>query len=428
MWMAIAPSPWRPEWQAPLIDIAAAMTPVMVWRNEVLLLDVKASLQWLGGVRGLRRRVRTDLLALGIHARIALALTAPGAWLLVLDALTQPQRLVWRYALSPKRLAQRADAINIDWLPEAKPHAAWLHRMGCHTLGKLRMLDRTELIARTDTVLVNSIDQVYGRAVFAYEPLKLPPRFQEQRELPRLIDNASALEPFFKHLLEALCNWLSAHHLTLSRMECRLLHRDRSRAWQPTILMLAVSNPTDSFAVLWRWLRVRLEQTPLPAPVSDISLLTRVLAPRSQRNLSLFADRLLEDESASQTLDLLRARLGQTCVQRAGLLADYRAEVANTWHEDCGYASTPVVLNWGVHCPAWLMSEPRPLSVRHDQPCLQGPLKLLQGPYRIETGWWDQGLALRDYFVATDQSHRRYWIYRERDQVAANWFLHGLFG
>lgn len=428
MWMAIAPTPWRPEWQAPLVDMAAAITPAMAWHDQALLLDVKASLQWLGGVRGLKRRVQAELTAIGANAHVAIALTAPGAWLLAIDMQAKPSSLAWRYALSAKRLTQRLETVSIDLMPQAARHGELLHRMGCHALGQLKKLDRSELAARTDVALIKALDQTYGQAVFGYQPLKLPPQFQTQLELPYLAQNTQALAPYLKRLLQALCQWLTDHHLALSRLECRLRHRDRRRAWQPTTLMLAVRHPTDSFALLWRWLQLRLERTSLPAPVSDIGLVTRTLAPRDNANLLLFGDDQPADESISETLDLLRARLGQACVQQAVPKADYRLELANTWQTEEPGQPSPVVLEFGPHCPSWLLTEPKPLTIRQDQPCLQGPLRLLQGPYRIETGWWDHSLALRDYFVATDASERRYWIYRERDQFNARWFLQGLFG
>jgi protein ImuB len=55
-------------------------------------------------------------------------------------------------------------------------------------------------------------------------------------------------------------------------------------------------------------------------------------------------------------------------------------------------------------------------------------LKLLRGPERIESGWWDGARIARDYFVAQDQHAVRYWIYRERDHEQPRWFLHGVFG
>ena len=57
----------------------------------------------------------------------------------------------------------------------------------------------------------------------------------------------------------------------------------------------------------------------------------------------------------------------------------------------------------------------------------QRPLQLVQGPERIESGWWDGLDVRRDYFIAESTCHARYWIYRELPQARA-WYLHGLFG
>jgi protein ImuB len=52
-----------------------------------------------------------------------------------------------------------------------------------------------------------------------------------------------------------------------------------------------------------------------------------------------------------------------------------------------------------------------------------GPLKLLAGPERIESGWWDGNEVARDYFVAQTLEHELVWIYRARG-AAGGWFLH----
>jgi protein ImuB len=430
MWIAIAPQPWCPEWQAPLVAAGAAITPAMVWRQRVLLLDIQASLQWLGGVRGLKHTLHHELATLNITGHAVMAHTATGAWLLAIDQTVHPKSWTWCYALSATRLAKRLDGIVIDRLPETKPFAPWFTRLGCHTLGDLRALDRSELLARTNDSLLSAIDQAYGHAPFGYQPLALPMQFHERLELPRLIEDAGALEPYTKRLLHTLCAWLSANHLAVSRLQCRLHHRDRQRARAPTTIVLALAKPSDQPTVLWRWLSVRLERMALPAVVSDITIFTCTLSVRQTQNLSLFDD-TDADHDTWQTLDLLRARLGQAGVKQARLHADYRPEVANAWQtlDDTQALPTSAPMpDTGAHCPAWLLPEPRALSTRQDQPYLQGRLRLLQGPWRIETGWWDTGLAARDYFVASDESSRRYWIYRERGQPEARWFLHGLFG
>ena len=65
--------------------------------------------------------------------------------------------------------------------------------------------------------------------------------------------------------------------------------------------------------------------------------------------------------------------------------------------------------------PVWLLEPPQPLPERRCQPLLDGaPLQLLSGPERIEAGWWDEGLAGRDYFIAQAADASLVWIYRLR--------------
>jgi protein ImuB len=77
--------------------------------------------------------------------------------------------------------------------------------------------------------------------------------------------------------------------------------------------------------------------------------------------------------------------------------------------------------------PFWLLDPPLALQVRRNRPFHGTPLTLVRGPERIESGWWDQQSAVRDYFVAEDAHAARYWIYRERGVQDASWFLHGLY-
>ncbi|KOQ18692.1 nucleotidyltransferase/DNA polymerase, partial [Achromobacter xylosoxidans] len=78
--------------------------------------------------------------------------------------------------------------------------------------------------------------------------------------------------------------------------------------------------------------------------------------------------------------------------------------------------------------PFWLLDPPLPLKLAGHRPQYAGQaLRLMRGPERIESGWWDPALTVRDYFVAEDAAGARYWIYRERDDEHARWHLHGLY-
>ena len=79
--------------------------------------------------------------------------------------------------------------------------------------------------------------------------------------------------------------------------------------------------------------------------------------------------------------------------------------------------ATPTTTN-AVDRPLWLLDPPRPANAKG--------FKLLDGPERIDVGWWeDDARALEwDYFVAVAKTGARRWLYRDREQ---RWYLHGYF-
>ena len=80
--------------------------------------------------------------------------------------------------------------------------------------------------------------------------------------------------------------------------------------------------------------------------------------------------------------------------------------------------------------PLWLLDSPEVLREVDGRPYRRGPLELLAGPERIESGWWDEGEAIgdlrRDYFIARTVDERWLWIYRD-GRVPGGWLLHGYF-
>jgi protein ImuB len=76
--------------------------------------------------------------------------------------------------------------------------------------------------------------------------------------------------------------------------------------------------------------------------------------------------------------------------------------------------------------PLWLLSRPAPLAATTTTPCYDGPLMLVAGPERIESGWWDGHDVARDYFIARNRDEALFWIYREC-RTSGGWYLHGVF-
>jgi protein ImuB len=122
-------------------------------------------------------------------------------------------------------------------------------------------------------------------------------------------------------------------------------------------------------------------------------------------------------------LERLRARLGSEAVRGVYPIAEHRPEQAWRYGEpgemtgDCPSGERPL----------WILDTPMRLQQKRGRPLLHGRLSLQADRERIESGWWDGGDVRRDYFIAEDTRHSRYWIYRDLDDADGHWYLHGIF-
>ena len=206
-------------------------------------------------------------------------------------------------------------------------------------------------------------------------------------------------------------------------------------------MLAAPSRDVDHLSLL---LRERLDRTQLAAPVLDLSLHCDDIARAPPPSGELFPSAQGEREGLTRLVERLQARLGRPRVRRLARVQDHRPERGSASHEVDAAAlhtrpdakSVPPVLHGGlithpITRPVWLVEPAQALSERRDQPLLDGaPLQLLSGPERIEAGWWDEGLAGRDYFIAQAADASLVWIYRLRLpslDAAQGWYLHGRF-
>jgi protein ImuB len=88
----------------------------------------------------------------------------------------------------------------------------------------------------------------------------------------------------------------------------------------------------------------------------------------------------------------------------------------NYWQDKTGDGNTR---------PLYLLTDPKALSIEAGSPCMSGKLELLQGPERIDFGWWDNDAIARDYYIAKHHTGSLYWIYQNLDN--SRWYLHGIF-
>ena len=396
--------------------------------SHSLLLDVGASLSLFKGPRNLYRCIQNSLHVVGAQAHISMAPTAAGAWLMA------HQKKSRRRILSMPSMVRHLNTLHISTLPMAKPYLAWLDAIGCTTLKDLNKLPRSGLSQRTSPQIVHYLDAAYGKTSMHLNWYQPPDTFHALYLLDFHTLHAHALLLAAQSLIEQLCGWLQARRQAASSLQFSLHHEKGRHACPPTCIVLDLSVPTrfaEDFLLL---LKEQLQHEHVQASVIAVELHHIQSQSECEPSGDLFPDRSQHRQQENQLLDLLRARLGQHSILQPDSMASHVPEYANHW-VDAGPDSQAVGQRArphdspGVHHPFWMLEEPVQLDTKNDRPVYRGhALRLVQGPERIESGWRQDGQHLqRDYFVASDNQHCRYWIYRQRGSDDPRWFLHGLF-
>jgi len=398
---------------------------------NTVLLEVQASLRYFGGPTRLLQRLREVVSPLGHRVHAASAPTPLGAALLARG----PRRM---HCSDAPAMQRALDATPVWLLGPGREHWEALQGMGLCTLADLRRLPRSGLARRFGTALLADLDRAYGERPDPRVPLALPPQFDSRLELFARADSTEQVLHAAGMLLARLAAWLAAQHAFVRGFVLAMQHepRWRSDAQVPpqTLLSVSLAEPSRDPVHLQVLLRERLAQLQLPAPTLELRLAAREIVSGEAPSGELFASAASEREGLVRLVERLQARLGAAQVQRLQAVHDHRPERASATRPvdaaRVGQRNAAVSVPAAPLRPVWLLAPPEPLPARGARPLLAGrALQLLSGPERIESGWWDQALAERDYFIAEDAEGALVWIYRARlpGRDAAGWFLHGRF-
>ena len=445
---------------------ALAFTPMVCLSPPAgVLLEVGTTLRYFGGIDALMQRLDNTLAPLGHRVHRARAPTAQGAaW------LSQ-----WRDGVvcaDLTALYHTLDRVPMDVLDSTQIHLDTLVGMGLRHVGELRRLPRDGLARRFGEALLAELDSAWGTRPDPREPVVLPPVFEGHVELFTRADTADQLRHGTEVLLARLVAWLSARHAFVRRFHL-LLRQERRRRVEGaavTVVDVALAEPSRDAAHLQSLLHERLAALDMPAPALELSLHAHDIVHQPPPNTDLFPTPRSEHAGLVRLIERLQARLGADQVQRLVRVADHRPECGGLVMPyepgSPSRAPEPAVVprrptrrqarTSGRHAPlpakaavvpracpvepersvppsrpVWLMAEPVPLPELLSRPVLEGrPLQLLSGPERIEAGWWDAGLAERDYFIAETTEGALVWVYRARLPLSGEegWFLHGRYG
>lgn len=385
-------------------------TPSVCLDEQALLLEVRASLRLFGGIAELRRSVDHGLRRFHLSFGMAMAPTPRAALWLARSKRDVHVDHVEVLSAALGELPLSSTGFDAELLER-------LRGTGARYLRDVLRLPRDGFARRYGARPLREIDQALGRVADVRRPVPPPKRFEARFDLAHEVEAVERLHHPLQQLLDELDDWLRATQQGVHGIRVDFVHRDES----VTGVQLGFAEVTRNRSRMLALLERKLENVRLAASVLEIRLQAHRPVPLAGHDRALFREQR-DDENWPQLLECLRARLGDDAVTGIEPCADHRPECA--WQFVAPGRAGATIPH--ARRPHWLLETPQPLSVVRDMPWCDGPLVLLDGPERIETGWWDGNDVVRDYFIARDAHGRRLWLCR--DARTGRWWLQGVFG
>jgi protein ImuB len=343
--------------------------------------------------------MREELVALGFRHRIALA---PNPWAARALAGVHDGLAISHDAPLQQALGQ-LPVERAGLPPEA---ATSLRRMGLRRLAQVYALPRAALGRRVGSETLEQLDRLTGALATPLSCYQPPDHFESRIEFNYEVGATGQLLFPLRRMTGDLAAYLAGRDGGVQRFMLRLEH-ERGAATEVPVGLLA---PERDAAMLFELARGRLDLVQLAAPVRALQLIARELPPFVPAGRDLFDARPPQAVPWEQLRERLRARLGDQAVHGLAVRADHRPERA--WREHGDGASAP-----SLPRPGWLLPQPIPLRERE--------VRILAGPERIESGWWD-GDVRRDYYVIETAAGQRAWVFCPAGE-RTGFMLHGWF-
>ena len=387
--------------------------------------------------------------------------------------------VIWRVAPTPRAaflLARSGEsALENIRLTQASvepqvltdDHCEQLAAMGIHTLGQLCQLPRADLALRFGTTLISYLERLEGNQPDRVAELKFPLRFRRALHLLSPIrDKNVLLRGPMSDLLTELVHWLISHQLATPLLRWRF--ESGARGERAVNLDVRLAQAQREYRYLESLCRLAVDRIELPPEVLSLELRVDKLEAWSGSNRAI-AGLLGPDSGTSREtpntaqdtaaltslIDRLETRLGhgicrglqsidQPLPEASWVMtAPFPPKPANR-HQRPGISRTaatgsssgsrtvsraaaprksaesPAAPRAAPQKPSWIFSTPHALDIHS--------ATLLQGPERIESGWWmtDSGEPCwRDYYIARLRNGAIGWVFTD---ASRDWYLQGYFG
>jgi protein ImuB len=423
--------PLRQLWYAAVFQGMAPLEPVVLQKlcmhaqaftsfvsiepPNALLLEIKGSVKLFGSLQRLHADIDACWRQLALQAFSA---TAPSTLAALWLARAGTAQQIEDFEMLPGRLAK----VPIACTAWDTDRLQTLRAMGVTHLGELMRLPRAGLARRLSPAMVRDLDIALARQPAPRRAFVPRERFRERCDFETEIEHTAYLEKALEPVIERCARFLLKRQAGVQALQLKLRHREAP----VTRVRLGLASITSERRRLSDVLCQKLTRLELKAPVRGMELISGFLRGLPASSLDAFAGlaRAGSRDSAPQLVERLRARLGEEAVYGICLIPEHRPEAAWRRVHELRFSTAPRIAAPRVEEGVIDQDMPRPIWLLHEPLPLLKP-EILQGPERIESGWWDGKGVARDYYVARPSHGIRLWVFQERQ--SKRWYVHGIF-
>ena len=370
---------------------------------HALALEIRASRALFGDWPKVEQRLTRGLTELGFRHRLVAAPNPHAASVLA--------RVHGRLGVGAHQVGAALAQVPIERSGLPAEAVTVLARSGLRTLGAAFGLPRESLARRFPPQVLAHLDALRGISTPPLRYFQPPDRFDARIEFEYEVESTQAMLFPLRRLTADLAAFLCSRDGGVLQFDLWFEHEHHP----DTRLSIGLLAPEREPAMLFELARNRVDHLQLPAGSRGLRLQAEQLPPFVPAARDLFDPRPQQAMPWEQLRERLRARLGDDAVQGLGLRADHRPERATGDAQGAPKPPPPVL----PMRPGWLLAQPQALQDPH--------LRILSGPERIESGWWDAGDIRRDYYVIETPQGQRGWAYTAADARSGPFMLHGWF-
>lgn len=370
---------------------------------KAIVLRVQNMLSLYGGLQNYWQVIQQSLGQEGVRYIAASAYSIQAAKILALSH--QNIMCEQRENIEKKLLTCPLSSSDIDSKDLLK-----LSRIGVKTVGEMKQLPLAEIANRVSRFSMNAINELMGKQAARVKFYQPEPSYHDYVELLYDISLSSKLIPVITSCVNKLSEFLLLRNALSLSIDIRFFQREHESIKHTFNSIRPIFKTQDWIDII----TLQLESIAFSSPVYALSVECAHYETANIANDDMFSKKSTH-VAALTLLSRLQSKLGKHSVHKLQFVPDFRPEALSHRHDITRKSPSSNAKSIFADRPGLLLKQPQALQMQ---------VQVIQGPERIQTGWWDDQAINRDYYIGQSQDGQQVWIFKTPTK---EWYLHGYF-